>query len=134
MRQPVTSELARGPERSAEPETVAITPAKDAARVLVVDDNEDSAAVLAMLLETCGFRAITANDGVSALRAAAHFDPHVAIDLISAARFGRLRDPLVKGEEVPGVMRTDYWVGSVGNGSMPPDLTARLDPYRNLRV
>lgn len=58
----------------------------------------------------------------------------VAIGLIGAGRFARLRDPLVKGEEIPGVLRTDYWVGSIGNGSMPPDLAAQLDPYRNVRV
>jgi len=48
-------------------------------RVLVVDDNVDSAASLAMLLRAQGHEAVTAHDGPSALAAAIDFRPHVAL-------------------------------------------------------
>jgi signal transduction histidine kinase/ActR/RegA family two-component response regulator len=48
-------------------------------RILVVDDNEDSADSLAMLLHMLGHEVKTANDGESALGAAAEFRPDVAI-------------------------------------------------------
>lgn len=58
-----------------------------------------------------------------------------AIRLIKAARSARTRDPLVKAEDVPGVLRTDYWVGSVGDvASLPPDVADILDGYRTLAV
>lgn len=56
-----------------------------------------------------------------------------AIGLIKTARSARTRDPSVKGEEIPGVLRTDYWVGSVGDvGHIPPDIASKLDQYRNV--
>lgn len=56
-----------------------------------------------------------------------------AIELIKARRAARTRDPLVKSREVPGVLRTDYWVGAVGDGGViTTDLASMLDPYRNL--
>ncbi len=47
-------------------------------KVLVVDDNVDSADMLALLLGIGGHEARTANDGESALQAAAAFVPEVA--------------------------------------------------------
>jgi hypothetical protein len=41
------------------------------------------------------------------------------------------RDPSVKSEEIPGVIRTDYWVGAVGEaGELPPRVVMKLAPYR----
>ena len=48
-------------------------------RVLVVDDNEDSAESLATLLTLGGHKTITAHDGAEALVTADQFRPHVAI-------------------------------------------------------
>jgi PAS domain S-box-containing protein len=48
-------------------------------RILVVDDNQDSADSLAMLLHMLGHDVKTANDGASALAAAGEFRPDVAI-------------------------------------------------------
>ncbi len=43
----------------------------------------------------------------------------------------RGRDPTLKSEEAPGIMRYDYWVGAVGeSGELPPAVVARLAPYR----
>jgi CheY-like chemotaxis protein len=51
-------------------------------RVLVIDDNIDSAESFKMLLELSGHRVETAHDGLSALRAVDEFDPHVCfVDL-----------------------------------------------------
>ena len=48
-------------------------------RILVVDDNSDSAEMLASLLEYAGHDIATANDGASALAQARAFRPHLAI-------------------------------------------------------
>lgn len=59
--------------------------------------------------------------------------------LISTARAGRGRDPLVKAEDIPGVLRTEYWVGAVGGSAaggsgLPPEIASRLSPYRRYVV
>ena len=48
-------------------------------RILVVDDNEDAADSLTMLLETLGHELATAHDGAGALDLAAGFHPDVAL-------------------------------------------------------
>jgi len=50
-----------------------------ARRILVVDDNQDSATTLAMLLELSGHEVHTANDGLEAVEAAGTFRPHVVL-------------------------------------------------------
>ena len=50
-----------------------------ARRVLVVDDNKDAAATLALLLRTLGHETRVAHDGREALRAAAQFKPEVVL-------------------------------------------------------
>jgi PAS domain S-box-containing protein len=52
-------------------------PAPSARRVLVVDDNPDSAASLAMLLKLAGNETYTAHDGLEAVQAAETFRPDV---------------------------------------------------------
>ncbi len=56
------------------------------------------------------------------------------IALVRGWWFGRARDPLVKAQEIPGVMRQDYWVGAVGDGGLPPEFEILLAPYRNVAV
>jgi hypothetical protein len=46
----------------------------------------------------------------------------------------RSRDPMVKSQDIPGVLRTDYWVGSVGDGPFPAEVMALLDPYRDITL
>ncbi len=58
----------------------AVSPGLDAApsrplRILVVDDNEDAASSLAMLLEHIGHVVSVSNDGLDAVREAARFMP-----------------------------------------------------------
>ena len=48
-------------------------------RILVVDDNEDAASSLAMMLEVMGYDVRTAHDGVEAVRAADEFKPEAAV-------------------------------------------------------
>src|SRR5262245_43902096 len=51
-------------------------------RVLVVDDLEDAAESLALLLRKLGYNVRTAHDGIAALQAATEFQPHaVLLDL-----------------------------------------------------
>jgi hypothetical protein len=55
--------------------------------------------------------------------------------LVRTAWFGRGRDPLVRSEEVPGVLRQDYWVGSVpGSSDLPADVLDAVETYRNIKV
>jgi CheY-like chemotaxis protein len=69
-------------------------------RVLVVDDNEDSALSLAMLLELQGYAVATAFRGGDALRSAAEQSPDVALldiglpDMTGYELARRLRDTL----------------------------------------
>jgi signal transduction histidine kinase len=48
-------------------------------RMLVVDDNEDAARALAMLLDLSGYETRVALDGLSALETAERFEPHAAL-------------------------------------------------------
>ncbi len=55
--------------------------------------------------------------------------------LVKAGWFARLRDPLVRSEDVSGVLSTTYWVGGFGNGSsLPPDVEGLLSPHRQSSV
>ena len=51
----------------------------DRPRVLVVDDNEDAATTLGLLLETAGYDVQTCFDGRAALRAADRFGPDACV-------------------------------------------------------
>ncbi len=54
-----------------------------------------------------------------------------AVELMSDYWAAKGRDPSVKSEEVPGVLRTDYWVGAVGEeGELPPRVVMKLAPFR----
>lgn len=48
-------------------------------RVLVVDDNEDAALSLAMMLDVMGYEVRTAHDGLAAVQAADEFLPEAAL-------------------------------------------------------
>ena len=52
------------------------TMSDDAVRLIVVDDVEDAAATLALLLELDGYQVRTANDGAQALAMIDGFEPH----------------------------------------------------------
>ena len=73
LAEPPKSSTGKPPVSSVKP--AAIT----ARRILVVDDNEDSAASLAMLLELNGHQVETAYDGLEAVEAAAAFCPDVVL-------------------------------------------------------
>jgi len=70
-------------------------------RILVVDDNQDSADSLAMLLNMLGHEVKTANDGERALVTAAEFRPDVAILDIGL--------PKVNGYELAKQIREQPW-------------------------
>ena len=48
-------------------------------RILIVDDNLDSAEMLAMLLQMAGHETLTATDGLAGVDAVASFDPDVIV-------------------------------------------------------
>lgn len=81
------------PSRAPEPR---LEPAR---RVLVVDDDGDSAEVLALVLKSMGYRTRTAQSGPEALQAAAVFRPHVTLLDIGL--------PGMSGYEVAQRMRGD---------------------------
>lgn len=58
-----------------------------------------------------------------------------AISLVEIAWFSRGQNPLVKSETIPGVRQVDYFFGAPGQGSpLPPDISVKLDPYRNISL
>ncbi len=70
-------------------------------RVLVVDDNQDSAASLAMILSLMGHETRTANDGLEALNVADEFQPHAVLLDIGM--------PRLNGYEAARRMRQTEW-------------------------
>jgi CheY-like chemotaxis protein len=73
----------------------------DRPRVLVVDDNEDAATTLGLLLEAAGYDVETCFDGKAALKAAGRFEPDACVldinmpgmDGYELARRLRAKDP-----------------------------------------
>jgi signal transduction histidine kinase/CheY-like chemotaxis protein len=77
VRVPVPAEASEPALPQPSPREPAVhTPAR---RILVVDDNHDSAASLAMLLKLAGNETRTAHDGLQAVEAAAAFKPEVIL-------------------------------------------------------
>ena len=65
--------------KTAEPASEPVPPSR---HILVVDDNTDSAAALALLLQASGHAAFTAHDGLEALKAAERLQPDaILLDL-----------------------------------------------------
>jgi DNA-binding response OmpR family regulator len=60
-------------------DTVAVLASEGPDRVLVVDDDEDAAEALRLLLSQDGYEVRVAHDGVGALASFASFKPHLAI-------------------------------------------------------
>jgi len=92
--------LAVTPESPPEP-TPDAPPPTTSRRILIVDDNQDSANSLAMLLKCTGNKTHTAYDGVEAVEAAAKFQP--AIVLLD------LGLPKLNGYEVARKIRGQPW-------------------------
>jgi CheY-like chemotaxis protein len=74
-------------------------------RILIVDDNEDAAEMLSMVLESRGYATRVAHDGPSALTAAAEFKPHTALLDIGL--------PVMDGFELARRLRADPGLGGV---------------------
>jgi signal transduction histidine kinase/DNA-binding response OmpR family regulator len=73
--------------------------APDERRILIVDDNDDAADLLSMMLEKAGHRTKTACDGVSALETAALWSPDVIVLDIGL--------PGMSGYDVARTLRSD---------------------------
>lgn len=57
------------------------------------------------------------------------------LELVSQFWLSRGRDPLIRSEEVPGVMSVQYWVGAVGEaGQLPPSVISKIAPFRRPSV
>jgi hypothetical protein len=57
------------------------------------------------------------------------------VELVTDYWSAKGRDPSVKSEEIPGVLRRDYWVGAVGEeGELPPRVVMKLAPFRRVQV
>ena len=87
----------------------------DALRILIVDDHEDSAEMLSMLLCAKGHATRTALDGAAALATAAAFQPHVGLlDLSLPGMSGYELAPRLRA--LPGLTRIRL-VAVTGHGS-----------------
>src|SRR5262245_10834937 len=78
-----------------------LTPTKQGFRILVVDDNHDSALSLAMMLSIMGHETRTAHDGESAVETAESFLPEVVLLDIGL--------PKLNGYEVAQRIREQAW-------------------------
>lgn len=54
------------------------------------------------------------------------------LSLVKIMRSSASRDPFMKSEEIPGVRITDYWVGAIGNGALPADISGMLARYKRV--
>jgi CheY-like chemotaxis protein len=98
----VPARLPRAPAASPAPAAVAVTAtAPGALRVLVVDDNVDSAESLAEVLEMGGHELRVAHDGPSALAVADDFRPQAIVLDIGL--------PGLTGHEVARRLRAEPW-------------------------
>lgn len=86
-------------------ETLDMNMAKRNFRILVVDDNQDSALSLAMMLSIMGHETSTAHDGESAVKAAESFLPEVILLDIGL--------PKLNGYEVAQQIRRQPWGASM---------------------
>ena len=77
VRLPLAKDIAHAPRPVSAEAKSALAPRTQ--RVLVVDDNHDSATTLALLLNLMGHETRTANDGIEALEVAERFKPDVAL-------------------------------------------------------
>jgi CheY-like chemotaxis protein len=99
VRLPVIPETA---SRSASaPRTTAPALPPDGRRVLVVDDNEDAAESLAMLLRLMGFECHSAHDGIEGLRLAREIQPEVVLLDIGL--------PGMNGYDAAAAIRAEPW-------------------------
>ena len=92
---------ARAETSRAEPGEASAAPAPRAQRILVVDDNQDAAATLALLLSLMGHETRTANDGIEALEVVEQFHPDVALLDIGM--------PKLNGYDTARRLRQDSW-------------------------
>jgi PAS domain S-box-containing protein len=98
--------IVRLPVAKERPTSVAVAPKADAEpvagrRILIVDDNEDGAESLAMLLALDGHETRTVHDGLEALKAAEEFRPHTVLLDIGL--------PKLNGYEVCRRLRSEPW-------------------------
>jgi len=94
VRLPLVEGVPLAAERSPEH---AVAPAQE--RILVVDDNDDAAELLSLMLEQAGYQTTTAYDGPTALRAAHELTPSIVILDIGL--------PGMSGYEVAELLRRD---------------------------
>jgi PAS domain S-box-containing protein len=93
--------VAAAPAASLAPEPAAVVPPHGGRRILVVDDNSDSAVSLAILLEMTGNQAHVAHDGVAAIEAAERHRPDVVLLDIGL--------PKLNGHDVCRRIRSQPW-------------------------
>jgi len=63
-----------------------------------------------------------------------HSLERACIVLVKSMFHAAARDPLVKGESVPGVQDTQYWVGAVGDAGLPPEVEEAISYFREPSV
>ena len=58
------------------------------------------------------------------------------ITLVKQFRSASKRDPLLKSEDIPGVLSQTFWVGGTGKESngLPQDVETMIAPYRNIPI
>jgi Response regulators consisting of a CheY-like receiver domain and a winged-helix DNA-binding domain len=74
-------------------------------KALVVDDQEETARTLEMMLKSFGYETEVANDGIDGLRKAATFQPDLMLLDISM--------PKLDGYDTCGVIRAQPWASKV---------------------
>lgn len=111
-------------ERRISPRSVPAQPAKQVSRrILVVDDNQDGAASMAMMLRLSGHDTRVAHDGFSALSSAREFEPEVV--LLDIGMPGMSGYEVARKGRADGTFANAVLVAVTGWGSENDKLLAR---------
>lgn len=63
-----------------------------------------------------------------------HDVERACLSLVKGAWFARGRDPLIRSEDVDGVLATAYQVGGFSGSSLPPDVEGLLSNHRSYQI
>lgn len=86
-------------------------------------------------IDWCADKIVIAYAGGYALIGDLPFDiERATVLLCKFYRYTLAQNPLIKREDIPGVIETEYWVMPEGSPAMPRDVTDLLDPHRSIAV
>lgn len=82
----------------------------------------------------CQWIDITYDAGYELLGALPYPIEDACVRLVKSAYAAKGRDPMLKADEVFGLGRQEFWVGSTSGADLPDDVVALIAPYRDIAL